>query len=81
MLDAFTELPAGNLTSMRAELVPLDAELALVGLYLRLMQLRMGERLTFSIDTTADARAELVPPLLPQPLVEECHPPRSGMQS
>ena len=70
MLDAFTEHLRASLTSMRAELVPLDAELALVGHYLRLMQLRMGERLTFSIDATADARAELVPPLLLQPLVE-----------
>lgn len=70
MLDAFTEHLRASLTSMRAELVPLDQELALVGHYLRLMQLRMGERLTFSIEATAEARAALVPPLLLQPLVE-----------
>ncbi len=70
LLDAFTEHLRASLTSMRAERVSLDAELALVGHYLRLMQLRMGERLGFSIEADAAARAVMVPPLLLQPLVE-----------
>lgn len=70
LLDAFSEHLRASLTSMRAELVPLDTELALVGHYLRLMQLRMGERLRFAIDADAAARQIQLPPLLLQPLVE-----------
>jgi len=70
LLDAFTDHLRASLTSMRAERVSLDTELALVGHYLRLMQLRMGERLSFSIDADDAARAVMVPPLLLQPLVE-----------
>lgn len=70
LLDAFTEHLRASLTSMRAERVSLDTELALVGHYLRLMQLRMGERLSFSIEADEATRAVMVPPLLLQPLVE-----------
>ncbi len=70
LLDAFTDHLRASLTSMRAERVSLDTELALVGHYLRLMQLRMGERLSFSIEADDAARAVMVPPLLLQPLVE-----------
>ncbi len=79
MLDAFTEHLRASLSSMRAELVPLDKELELVGHYLRLMQLRMGERLTFGIDADNDARAVMLPPLLLQPLVENAI--RHGLES
>ncbi len=70
LLDAFTDHLRVSLTSMRAETVPLDTELALVGHYLKLMQLRMCERLTFSVDADAAARRVQLPPLLLQPLVE-----------
>ncbi|MFN4116183.1 MAG: sensor histidine kinase [Inhella sp.] len=70
LLDAFTDHLRSSLTSMRAESVPLDTELALVGHYLKLMQLRMCERLSFSIEADAAARQVQLPPLLLQPLVE-----------
>ncbi len=70
LLDAFTDHLRSSLTSMRAETVPLDTELALVGHYLKLMQLRMCERLSFSIEADAAARQVQLPPLLLQPLVE-----------
>lgn len=70
LLDAFTDHLRVSLTSMRAELVPLDTELELVGHYLKLMQLRMCERLSFSIEADAAARQLQLPPLLLQPLVE-----------
>jgi len=70
LLDAFTDHLRSSLTSMRAETVPLDTELELVGHYLKLMQLRMCERLTFSIEADATARRVQLPPLLLQPLVE-----------
>ena len=70
MLDAFTEHLRASLTSMRAETVSLDTELTLLGHYLRLMQLRMGDRLSYSIQADDGARAVMLPPLLLQPLVE-----------
>jgi signal transduction histidine kinase len=70
LLDAFSDHLRVSLTSMRAELVPLDTELALVGHYLKLMQLRMCERLSYSIEADAAARQVQLPPLLLQPLVE-----------
>jgi hypothetical protein len=70
MLDAFTDHLRASLTGMRAETVPLGEELTLLGHYLRLMQMRMGDRLSFSIDADANARAVMLPPLLLQPLVE-----------
>jgi Histidine kinase len=70
MLDAFTDHLRASLTGMRAETVSLDQELTLLGHYLRLMQMRMGDRLSFSIEADAQARAVMLPPLLLQPLVE-----------
>ncbi|MBH9552969.1 sensor histidine kinase [Inhella gelatinilytica] len=70
MLDLFTEHLRGSLNAMRAELVPLEHELQLVQQYLRLMQLRMCERLSFTIDADPAVRAVPIPPLLLQPLVE-----------
>lgn len=70
LLDAFTDHLRVSLTSMRADAVPLERELELVGHYLRLMQLRMGERLSFSIEADPALRQQPVPPLLLQPLVE-----------
>jgi len=70
LLDAFTDHLRASLTTMRAESVSLDQELGLVGHYLKLMQLRMCERLHFSIDADEAARAVTLPPLLLQPLVE-----------
>ncbi len=70
LLDAFTDHLRASLTSMRADAVPLGKELELVGHYLKLMQLRMCERLQFSIEADEAARQAMVPPLLLQPLVE-----------
>ncbi|MBH9575566.1 sensor histidine kinase [Inhella proteolytica] len=70
LLDAFTDHLRVSLTSMRAETVPLERELELVGHYLRLMQLRMGDRMSFHIEADPELGAVAVPPLLLQPLVE-----------
>ncbi|MFO1250381.1 MAG: histidine kinase [Inhella sp.] len=70
LLDAFTDHLRVSLTSMRAETVPLERELELVGHYLRLMQLRMGDRMSFRIESDPALRTVAVPPLLLQPLVE-----------
>ncbi len=70
LLDAFTDHLRASLEQMRADTVTLDQELALVGHYLKLMQLRMGDRLRYRIEADPAVRSLPVPPLLLQPLVE-----------
>jgi two-component sensor histidine kinase len=70
LLDAFTDHLRASLSLMRADSVPLAQELDMVSHYLKLMQLRMCERLRFRIEADDAARQVRVPPLLLQPLVE-----------
>jgi hypothetical protein len=69
-LAAFTDYLRATLGGMRRALAPLEAELALAEAYLRVVEVRMAERLRWHIDAEASARAALLPPLLLQPLVE-----------
>lgn len=50
--------------------IPVDDELRLAEDYLSIQKLRYGDRLGYSIDASAEARAALVPVMLLQPLVE-----------
>jgi LytS/YehU family sensor histidine kinase len=50
--------------------VPLEEELRLLGHYLDIEKIRLGERLRVEWDIGSDTRDALVPPLLLQPLVE-----------
>jgi hypothetical protein len=70
MLEAFTDYLRAGLGQMRQTDTTVDAELALAERYLQLMQIRMGERLSFEIEASAAARACRLPPLLLQPLIE-----------
>jgi Histidine kinase len=71
MLEAFIDYLRGSLTTLRRDESPLDHELGMAEAYLSLMQTRMDERLTFSIDVADPAlRRVALPPLLLQPLVE-----------
>lgn len=70
MLEEFTDYLRASLGQLRRADSSLAAELDMVQCYLQLLRLRMGERLHFSIDASAQARAAVVPPLLLQPLVE-----------
>lgn len=70
MLEAFSDYLRAGLTQLRLADSTLGAELAMAQTYLELMQIRMQERLTFTIDASAAARAAGVPTLLLQPLVE-----------
>lgn len=54
----------------RQERVPLAWELRFVSNYLRLQQIRYGDRLSFAIHQDTMARGYDVPPLLLQPLIE-----------
>lgn len=70
MLEAFSDHLRAGMGQLRVEETTLGAELDMAANYLRLLQIRMGERLRFAVDAGPDARAALLPPLLLQPLVE-----------
>jgi len=70
MLEAFSDHLRAGMGQLRVQETTLDAELQMAANYLRLLQIRMGERLRFAVEAGADARAALLPPLLLQPLVE-----------
>ncbi|KQW88452.1 histidine kinase [Massilia sp. Root418] len=70
MLEAFTDYLRAGLVQLRHADSTLEAELAMGQRYLELMQIRMGERLSFRIEADAEARAAALPTLLLQPLIE-----------
>lgn len=70
MLETFTDYLRASLGQMRASDSSLGVELETARNYLLLMQIRMGSRLTFSIEADETVRQALLPPLLLQPLVE-----------
>ncbi|QNP48118.1 sensor histidine kinase [Diaphorobacter aerolatus] len=70
MLDHLIDYLRATLTHSRQQEHTLRDEFARLRDYLEIMQIRMGQRLTFTLDLP-DALAEVrVPPLLLQPLVE-----------
>jgi len=70
MLEAFSDHLRAGMTQLRSAETTLAAELDMAANYLRLLQIRMQTRLSFSIEAAPDARAALLPSLLLQPLVE-----------
>ena len=70
MLEAFSDYLRAGLAQLRESDSTLGAELDMAQSYLELLQLRMEERLTYSIQACPQARAVRLPTLLLQPLVE-----------
>ncbi len=70
MLESFTDYLRSSLGSLRKGDSTLGRELELAAAYLRLLQLRMDERLRFRIEVDAETRRAALPPLLLQPLIE-----------
>ena len=70
MLALLGDLLRQTLAGRDAAEVPLDEELALLGRYLELEQLRFRDRLVVEVDVADAVRHAAVPPLLLQPLVE-----------
>ncbi len=70
MLESFTDYLRATLANLRTDRSSVGRELELAEAYLRLLQLRMEDRLQFSIDADAASRDAALPPLLLQPLVE-----------
>jgi signal transduction histidine kinase len=70
MLDRLIAFLRATLAASRSERHALAAEFDRLADYLALMQVRMGDRLTVRFDLPEALRAQPVPPLLLQPLVE-----------
>ncbi len=70
MLEDFIAYLRASLSATRAEQLTLRQEMELIRAYLRLLELRMGERLRWRIDIPDALLDTPFPPMLLQPLVE-----------
>jgi signal transduction histidine kinase len=70
MLEDLTEYLRVSLQRTRSDHVTLADEIRLLRAYLGIQQVRMGDRLKFSIDVPPELNALRLPPLLIQPLAE-----------
>ncbi|MGB4117400.1 MAG: histidine kinase [Polaromonas sp.] len=70
MLDSLIDYLRATLTASRTTSHSLQSEFDRLQDYLALMQVRMGSRLTYSLDLPPDIAGQNVPTLLLQPLVE-----------
>jgi len=70
MLESFTDYLRASLLSLRAPAHALGDELDLVEAYLRVVKVRMDDRLDYRIDVPPDLRTRMLPALSVQPLVE-----------
>ncbi|MCE3261434.1 MAG: hypothetical protein K0R43_513 [Pseudoduganella sp.] len=70
MLDQLIVYLRATLSAARAQRTTLGQEFALLDAYLGLMSVRMGARLSFSLDLPDALRGRELPPMLLQPLVE-----------
>lgn len=70
MLDHMIAYLRATLSASRAPTHPLQAEFDRLRDYLELMAVRMGARLTYTLDLPAELAGQPVPTLLLQPLVE-----------
>jgi len=70
MVVGLSALLRNSLESASSQQVALEEELRLLGHYLDIERIRLGERLRVEWAVAPEARSALVPPLLLQPLVE-----------
>jgi sensor histidine kinase YesM len=70
MIDQLIVYLRGALVASQTDSVPLGREFAQLRAYLDIMSLRMGPRLTYTLDLPPELEATTVPPMLLQPLVE-----------
>jgi signal transduction histidine kinase len=70
MLESFTDYLRASLLSLRSSEHSLAAELALIEAYLKVVKVRMEDRLHYRIDVPVALRSMRVPALSLQPLVE-----------
>lgn len=70
MLDQLIQYLRATLSSSRAEKTTLRHEFALMEAYLGLMSVRMGRRLSFTLQLPCALEDTRIPPMLLQPLIE-----------
>lgn len=70
MIGHLSDLLRETLRHSKAQEVPLERELELLGAYLAITKARFEERLQVELDVAAECRQALVPHLVLQPLVE-----------
>ncbi len=70
MLESFNRFLRSSLAATRMEKTTLGAEGVLIGAFLDVLQVRMGERLRYRVDFPAELAAFEMPPMLLQPVVE-----------
>ena len=70
MLERFIDFLRASLDASRADHATVGAELDLASAYLDVLQVRMGERLAYTIEADSAARACAIAPMLIQPMVE-----------
>jgi len=70
MLEHFIDYLRGALGQLREGQATVASELALAEAYLALMAQRMDQRLRYQVQASDAARAQPLPPLLLQPLIE-----------
>lgn len=70
MLDKLTELLRVTLRNSRNEQSTIAQESDLLDAYLNIQKVRLGERLSFTIDNHQVDASQMIPPFLIQPLVE-----------
>ncbi|MGZ5034607.1 MAG: sensor histidine kinase [Usitatibacter sp.] len=70
MLESFIRFLRASLNATRMESTTLGAEGELIGAYLDVLQVRMGQRLRYRIEVDPALHAFTLPPMLLQPVVE-----------
>lgn len=70
MLESFITYLRGSLAASREETTTLGQEFKLMGDFLDILKIRMGDRLKIEIDLPDELASAAVPPMLIQPLVE-----------
>ncbi len=70
MLETFIRFLRSSLAATREETTTFGAEAALIAAYLDVLQVRMGQRLRYTIDMPEELRDVRLPPMLLQPVVE-----------
>ncbi|CAH0530493.1 hypothetical protein CTH30272_02830 [Allocatenococcus thiocycli] len=70
MLDQLTALLRATLKSSREQNTTIDNETALIEAYLAIQQIRLGDRLRYSIEVEEGTGQLELPPMMLQPLVE-----------
>jgi LytS/YehU family sensor histidine kinase len=70
MLQSFTDYLRSTLAYTRIDSATLEDEIKIVSAYLDIFQVRMGKRLTYTIEISPEILGIPFPPMLLQPLVE-----------